>query len=69
MKGLVTFYQAFLVEPDYGVNFVLKGRVYQFLGCVRAHCDTFVIASYCGGSRSYRIFPFSEYKNERIHFI
>ena len=69
MNRVVTFSDAFLFEPDYGSVFVIKGRIYEYCGIVHTPDDDLVIACCHGGNGSYRVLPFSRYKDEKICFL
>ena len=67
----VEFVKAFLFEPSYYSEFVVKGRTYTYDGIIRTHNDVLVVCHYFNkyGNIVHKVLAQSVYKNERVYFL
>lgn len=66
----VKFSEAFLFEPPYGIEFMLRGAIYEYRGMIVDDGNVVVIAVYYGkNGSSYRVFPMSDYADTYVSFL
>ena len=65
----VKFSEAFLFEPPYGIEFMLRGAIYEYGGMIVDDGTVVLVVYYGMNGSSYRVFPMSDYADTYVSFL